>query len=156
MRDRVCPIEECTATVRFEEVVVEVTPRYRLHDLGEVDEFATCPECDSAVAGFYPENDADRGEVELILDIDDEDEAAGNEAVDGSDGAGEAVADDGSAGAVDGSGFDAPSDDFDAPDDVLAAGDGDAGAGGGRSDGDDAKGDDEDGDEPVFGSGEDE
>jgi|AntRauTorcE11898_2_1112593.scaffolds.fasta_scaffold02169_2 hypothetical protein len=75
MRERVCPIEECAATVRFEEAVVEVTPRYRLHDLDGVDEFATCPECDAAIAGFYPE-DEDESEVELILDIDDDGEAA--------------------------------------------------------------------------------
>jgi len=29
MRDRVCPIEECAATVRFEEAVAEVTPSIR-------------------------------------------------------------------------------------------------------------------------------
>jgi hypothetical protein len=105
MRDRVCPIDECAATVHFEAAVAEVTPRYRLHDLGEVDEFATCPECDAAVAGFYPEDSAETdGNVELILDIDDDEtdaDATGDER--------DAAAD----------GFDAVTDEFDDPDDVL-------------------------------------
>lgn len=136
MRDRVCPIEECAATVRFDAAVVEVTPRYRLHDLDEVDEFATCPECDAAVAGFYPEDAEDDG-VELILDIDDDgadEETAGGADGPPADGAG------GSREANGDGGFDAPSDDFDDPDEVL----------------DEAAGDDEDGYEPVFGSTDDE
>jgi len=134
MRDRVCPIEECAATVRFEEAVAEVTPRYRLHDLDEVDEFATCPACDAAVAGFYPEADEDEGEVELILDIDDEDEAAGGE-----------VDDDGGE-AVDGGGFDAPAAGFDDPDEVPAD----------AADGDAAEDEDEEPYDQVFGASEDE
>jgi hypothetical protein len=142
MRDRVCPIEECAATVRFEEAVVEVTPRYRLHDLDEVDEFATCPACDSAVAGFYPEADADEGEVELILDIDDEDESDGDETDDGGD---ESV---GETPDADG-GFDAQTTDFDDPDEVLAdAADDDTAE-------EDAV-DDEAASESVFGSSDDE
>ncbi|WP_227134116.1 hypothetical protein [Halorubellus salinus] len=105
MRDRECPIEECSATVRFESPVVEVTPRYRLHDLGEVDEFATCPDCDAEVAGYYPETEPEGGDVELILDVDDEDDEDAD-----------ATADERDASAA---GFDAATDDFDDPDDVL-------------------------------------
>lgn len=157
MRDRVCPIEECAATVRFEDAVVEVTPRYRLHDLDEVDEFATCPACDSAVAGFYPEDSDDEGDVELILDIDDGADAGGDEADDGGDGASEDVVDDANvAEAVDGGGFDAPSDEFDDPDDVLTEGDGGEAATGDGGDGEDDGEGDESTYEPVFGSGDDE
>ncbi|MFC6952523.1 hypothetical protein ACFQGB_06570 [Halorubellus litoreus] len=132
MRDRVCPIEECAATVRFDAVVVEVTPRYRLHDLGEVDEFATCPECDAEVAGYYPEEEDDDGDVELILDIDDEDDSGDDDA--------DATADERGAA---GGGFDAATDAFDDPDDVLdeAAGDGDSDE---ASDGDDGDAGDDD------------
>jgi hypothetical protein len=152
MRDRVCPIEECAATVRFDEAVVEVTPRYRLHDLDEVDEFASCPECGAAIAGFHPEDGEDEGEVELILDIDDEDDPGGDGADDGGDGASEDVVDDAGVGeAVDDGGFDAPADDFDDPDDVLTDADGEAAIGDDTgSDGDDEAY------EPVFGSSEDE
>jgi hypothetical protein len=144
MRDRVCPIEECAATVRFDEAVVEVTPRYRLHDLDEVDEFASCPECGAAIAGFHPEDGEDEGEVELILDIDGEDESDGDEGDDGAgegdDGAGESV---GEASDAD-EGLDAQATDFDDPDEVLA----DAA--------DDGAVDDEAASESVFGSDEDE
>jgi len=102
----VCPIGDCTATVRFEASVVEVTPRYRLHDLDEVDEFATCPSCDAQVAGFYEETEGEADGVELILDID------GDEAADGdggdSDGHGGGVSTDDDA--VGDDGFDAPAD----------------------------------------------
>ena len=133
MRDRVCPIEECSATVRFEDAVAEVTPRYRLHDLEEVDEFASCPACDAAVAGFYPE-DEDEGEVELILDIDDDGEDGDDDGNGDGDGRG------GDGGDVDGDGFDVQAGDFDDPEAVL----------------DEATDDDEEAFEPVFESNDDE
>jgi len=37
MNDKVCPIGDCTATVQFENDVVDMTARYRLHDLDAVD-----------------------------------------------------------------------------------------------------------------------
>ena len=98
--------------MHFDGVVVEVTPRYRLHDLGEVDEFATCPECDAEVAGYYPEEESDGGDVELILDIDDEDDEDAEATAD------ERGASDAGFDAATGD-FDAATDDFDDPDDVL-------------------------------------
>lgn len=99
MRDRECPIGDCTATVEFDEPVTEVTPRYRLHDLDGVDEFADCPNCEAAVAGFYEETDGDgEGDVELILDIDGGDGGGGD-----GDGSDDAAAND-----ADGLSFDDP------------------------------------------------
>lgn len=139
MRDRVCPIGDCTSTIRFERAVVEVTPRFRLHDLDDVDEFAVCPTCEAEIAGYYgddPAGAADgEGGVEVILDIDDDGGSAS--------GAGRDTGEGGGANA------DAPTDGGGETDDVTDGEDVDGGGtdvdGGGTdvTDGDDVDGDDD-------------
>jgi hypothetical protein len=112
MRDRECPIGDCTTTIRFDADVAEVTPRFRLHDLGDVDEFVECPSCEAEVAGYYDdeqpagatgeadatsEGDATAGAdgVEVILDIEDDGAVVeDHEAGDSGDGGEEADAGD--------------------------------------------------------------
>jgi hypothetical protein len=120
MHDAVCPIGECTATVRFEAAVAEVTPRYRLHDLGEVDEFAVCPACEAEVAGFY-EDDGDDGSVELILDVDDDGAGDGDDEAGGGGGDDSELTFDSEV-----NGFHAATDEFEDPEAVLEDADGDA------------------------------